>query len=221
MCNPYAYGALLIAQGYAQYQAQQDAYDKGQKLAEENKELASDAYDLDIAQINKRQEEEEESFELSQRQLEKKDIQEGVDAVASKRAIEKEVEKDKGKVVGKLTAGMLSGNTVDAIIADFDQQMLTRTGEVDLNRDRSRQMIAEQRGINTRNLAFATDQLQIGKKQAYTKYQDRVFSYQTPGKPDPLTALLGAGSAGFQSYQYGKDMDYNYESQGVFGWGSA
>ena len=208
MCNPYAYGALLLAQGYAQYQEQEKAYKRGQKLKEKNEQLASDAYDLDIAQINKRQEEEEKSFELSQGQLEKKDIQEGVDAVASKRAIEKEVEKDKGKVVGKLTAGMLSGNTVDAIIADFDQQMLTRTGEVDLNRDRSRQMIAEQRGINTRNLAFATDQLQIGKKQAYAKYQDRVFSYQTPGKPDVLSALLGAGSAGFQSYQYGKDTGY-------------
>lgn len=208
MCNPYAYGALLLAQGYAQYQEQEKAYERGQELKEENEQLASDAYDLDIAQINKRQEEEEESFELSQRQLEKKDIQEGVDAVASKRVIEKEVEKDKGKVVGKLTAGMLSGNTVDAIIADFDQQMLTRTGEVDLNRDRSRQMIAEQRGINTRNLAFATDQLQIGKRQAYAKYQDRVFSYQTPSKPDVLSALLGAGGAGFQAYQYGHDTGY-------------
>lgn len=210
MCDPYAYGALLIAQGVAQYNAQTQAYEKGQKLAEENKILAKSAYDLDIKQINKRQDEEEESFELNQRQLEKKNLQGGVDAIASKRAIEKEIGKDKGKVVGKLTAGMLTGNTVDAIIADFDQQMLARTGEVDLNRERTKQMIAEQRNINTRNLGFTTDQLKIGKKQAYAKYEDRVFSYQTPSKPDMLTALLGAGSAGFQSYQYGEDIGYQW-----------
>lgn len=210
MCDPYAYGALLIAQGVAQYNAQTQAYEKGQKLAEENKILAKSAYDLDIKQINKRQDEEEESFELNQRQLEKKNLQGGVDAIASKRAIEKEIGKDKGKVVGKLTAGMLTGNTVDAIIADFDQQMLARTGEIDLNRERTKQMIAEQRNINTRNLGFTTDQLKIGKKQAYAKYEDRVFSYQTPSKPDMLTALLGAGSAGFQSYQYGEDIGYQW-----------
>tara|TARA_R100001509_G_scaffold57241_1_gene31578 strand:- start:5687 stop:6334 length:648 start_codon:yes stop_codon:yes gene_type:complete len=208
MCNPYAYGALLIAQGYANYMAQEQAYEEGQDLEEENKKLAEQAYDLDIAQINKRQDQEEEAFELSQRQLEKKNIQEGVDATVAKRRVEKEGEKAKGKAVGKLTANMLSGNTVDAIIADYDQQMLERTGDIDLNRDRSKQMIAEQRGINTRNLAMMSDQLKISKLQAKAKMQDRIFSFRGPSKPDPLTALLGAGSAGFQSYQYGKNIDY-------------
>ena len=205
MCNPYAYGALLIAQGVANYTAQEKAYQEGLELADQNKILAEQAYDLDVAQINKRQDQEEEAFELSQRQLEKKNIQEGVDATVAKRRVEKEGEKAKGKAVGKLTANMLSGNTVNAIIADYDQQILERTGDIDLNRERSKQMIAEQRGINTRNLAMLSDQLQISKLQAKAKMQDRIFSFRGPSKPDPLSALLGLGGAGFQGYEYAKN----------------
>lgn len=208
MCNPYAYGALLIAQGVANYTAQEKAYQEGLELADQNKILAEQAYDLDVAQIDKRQNQEEEAFELSQRQLEKKNIQEGVDATVAKRRVEKQGEKAKGKAVGKLTANMLSGNTVNAIIADYDQQILERTGDIDLNRERSKQMIAEQRGINTRNLAMLSDQLQISKLQAKAKMQDRIFSFRGPSKPDPVSALLGVTSSGFQAYQYGRDTNY-------------
>lgn len=200
-----AYASLLVAQGIANYIAEEKAYNEGQELKADNKKLAEQAYDLDIAQIDKRQDQEEEAFELNQRQLEKKNIQEGVDATVAKRRVEKEGEKAKGKVVGKLTANMLSGNTVNAIIADYDQQMLERTGDIDLNRDRSKQMIAEQRGINTRNLAMMSDQLKISKKQAEAKMQDRIFSFRGPSKPDPLSALLGVGGAGFKGYEYGKN----------------
>ena len=206
MCDPAsAYASLLVAQGVASYMAQEQAYQEGQELKKENKELAEQAYKLDIAQIDKRQDQEEEAFELSQRQLEKKNIQEGVDATVAKRRVEKEGEKAKGKAVGKLTANMLSGNTVNAIIADYDQQMLERTGDIDLNRERSKQMIAEQRGINTRNLAMMSDQLKISKLQAKAKMQDRIFSFRGPSKPDALSALLGLGGAGFQGYEYAKN----------------
>lgn len=201
------YAGLMIAQGVATYISQEQAYQEGQELKAENKKLAEQAYDLDIAQIDKRQDQEEESFELSQRQLEKKNIQEGVDATVAKRRVEKEGEKAKGKAVGKLTAGMLSGNTVDAIIADYDQQMLERTGDIDLNRERSKQMIAEQRGINTRNLAMMSDQLKISKLQAEAKMQDRIFSFRGPSRPDALSALLGLGGAGFKGYEYAKNTD--------------
>ena len=206
MCDPAsAYASLMVAQGVASYVAQEQAYQEGQELKRENKELAEQAYDLDIAQIDKRQDNEAEAFELSQRQLEKKNIQEGIDATVAKRRVEKEGEKAKGKAVGKLTANMLSGNTVNAIIADYDQQMLERTGDIDLNRDRSKQMIAEQRGINTRNLAMMSDQLKISKKQAKAKMDDRIFSFRGPSKPDALSALLGLGGAGFQGYEYAKN----------------
>ena len=206
MCDPAsAYASLLVAQGVASYMAQEQAYQEGQELKKENKELAEQAYKLDIAQIDKRQDQEEEAFELSQRQLEKKNIQEGVDATVAKRRVEKEGEKAKGKAVGKLTANMLSGNTVNAIIADYDQQMLERTGDIDLNRERSKQMIAEQRGINTRNLAMMSDQLKISKLQAKAKMQDRIFSFRGPSKPDALSALLGLGGAGFKGYEYAKN----------------
>ena len=208
MCEPASiYASLMIAQGAANYIAQEKAYQKGQGLAEENKMLAEQAYALDIAQIDKRQAEEEEAFALSQRQLSTKDIHEGVDATAMKRRVERQGEKAKGKQVGKMPAGMLSGNTVDAIIQDYDQQILQKTGDIDLNRDRSRQMIAEQRGINVRNLAFKTDQLKIGKLQAEAKKKDRIFSYQTPGRPDALSALLGFGQAGFEGYGYAKQTN--------------
>ena len=199
------YAGLMIAQGVATYISQEQAYQEGKELKAENKKLAEGSYFLDLAQIDKRQDQEEESFELSQRQLEKKNIQEGVDATVAKRRVEKEGEKAKGKAVGKLTANMLSGNTVNAIIADYDQQMLERTGDIDLNRERSKQMIAEQRGINTRNLAMMSDQLKISKKQAKAKMQDRIFSFRGPSKPDPLSALLGLGGAGFQGYEYAKN----------------
>ena len=206
MCDPAsAYASLMVAQGVASYMAQEQAYQEGQELKKENKELAEQAYKLDIAQIDKRQDQEEEAFELSQRQLEKKNIQEGVDATVAKRRVEKEGEKAKGKAVGKLTANMLSGNTVNAIIADYDQQMLERTGDIDLNRERSKQMIAEQRGINTRNLAMMSDQLKISKKQAKAKMDDRIFSFRGPSKPDALSALLGLGGAGFKGYEYAKN----------------
>jgi len=205
MCDPAsAYATLMVAQGVASYVAQEQAYQEGQELKRENKKLAEQAYKLDIAQIDKRQDQEEEAFELSQRQLEKKNIQEGVDATVAKQRVEKQGEKAKGKAVGKLTANMLSGNTVNAIIADYDQQMLERTGDIDLNRDRSKQMIAEQRGINTRNLAMMSDQLKISKKQAEAKMQDRIFSFRGPSKPDALSALLGLGGAGFEGYGYAK-----------------
>ena len=208
MCDPAsAYASLMVAQGVASYMAQEQAYQEGQKLKEQNKTLAEQAYALDIAQIDKRQDQEEEAFELSQRQLEKKNIQEGVDATVAKRRVEKQGEKAKGKAVGKLTANMLSGNTVNAIIADYDQQMLERTGDIDLNRERSKQMIAEQRGINTRNLAMMSDQLKISKKQAKAKMDDRIFSFRGPSKPDALSALLGLGGAGFQGYEYAKNTD--------------
>ena len=206
MCDPAsAYATLMVAQGVASYVAQEQAYQEGQELKRENKKLAEQAYALDIAQIDKRQDQEEEAFELSQRQLEKKNIQEGVDTTVAKRRVEKEGEKAKGKAVGKLTANMLSGNTVNAIIADYDQQILERTGDIDLNRERSKQMIAEQRGINTRNLAMMSDQLKISKKQAEAKMQDRIFSFRGPSKPDALSALLGLGGAGFQGYEYAKN----------------
>ena len=206
MCDPAsAYASLMVAQGVASYMAQEQAYQEGQELKRENKKLAEQAYKLDIAQIDKRQDQEEEAFELSQRQLEKKNIQEGVDATVAKRRVEKQGEKAKGKAVGKLTANMLSGNTVNAIIADYDQQMLERTGDIDLNRERSKQMIAEQRGINTRNLAMMSDQLKISKKQAKAKMQDRIFSFRGPSKPDALSALLGLGGAGFQGYEFAKN----------------
>ena len=102
---------------------------------------------------------------------------------------------------------MLSGNTVDAIIADYDQQILQQTGDTKLNRERSRQMIQEQRGINTRNLAMMTDQMKIGKLQAKAKMEDRIFSFRGPSKPDPLNALLGFAGAGFQGYQFAKQTD--------------
>ena len=206
MCDPAsAYATLMVTQGIASYVAQEQAYQEGQELKRENKKLAEQAYNLDLAQIDKRQDQEEEAFELSQRQLEKKNIQEGVDATVAKRRVEKQGEKAKGKAVGKLTANMLSGNTVNAIIADYDQQMLERTGDIDLNRDRSKQMIAEQRGINTRNLAMMSDQLKISKKQAEAKMQDRIFSFRGPSKPDALSALLGLGGAGFKGYEYAKN----------------
>ena len=206
MCEPASiYASLMVAQGVASYMAQEQAYQEGQELAEQNKALAEKAYKLDLAQIDKRQDQEEEAFELSQRQLEKKNIQEGVDATVAKRRVEKEGEKAKGKAVGKLTANMLSGNTVNAIIADYDQQMLERTGDIDLNRERSKQMIAEQRGINTRNLAMMSDQLKISKLQAKAKMQDRIFSFRGPSKPDALSALLGLGGAGFKGYEYAKN----------------
>jgi len=208
MCEPASiYASLMVAQGVASYMAQEQAYQEGQELSEQNKALAEKAYKLDLAQIDKRQDQEEEAFELSQRQLAKKDIQEGVDTTEAIRRTERQGEKAKAKAVGKLTAGMLTGNTVDAIIADYDQQILQQTGDTKLNRERSRQMIQEQRGINTRNLAMMTDQMKIGKLQAKAKMEDRIFSFRGPSKPDALSALLGLGGAGFKGYQYAKDTD--------------